>query len=304
MRLGLMICDFTWSGNQALLGDTFSLMVERAERAGFYSLWVGDHFFQTPFGGSPEQEMLEGWSALAYAAGRTNHIKLGTLVTGVTYRHPGVLLKMATTLDVLSHARTYFGIGAAGYEEEHLGLGVPFPSTAERFERLEETLRIAQQMWSGDDRPFEGTHYFLARPLNSPRAARQPHPPILVGGVGERKTLRLVAQYADACNFIGYLVNDKEARRRKLDILRAHCEAIGRPYEQIERTLYYWVHITRDGRQGSLSPEAAIDYFAGLADEGFDHVIVRLPNAIDLEPFDLLAERIIPAFERISVAGR
>jgi F420-dependent oxidoreductase-like protein len=304
MRLGLMISDFTWSEDQALMGDTFGLMVERAEQAGFYSLWVGDHFFQTPFGGSPEQEMLEGWTTLAFAAGRTNRIKLGTLVTGVTYRHPGVLVKMATTLDVLSYGRTYFGIGAAGYEEEHRGLGVPFPPTAERFERLEETLRIVHQMWSGDDRPFTGKHYSLARPLNSPGAVQQPHPPVLIGGVGERKTLRLVAQYADGCNFIGYLVNDKEARKRKLEVLRAHCQAIGRPYEQIERTLYYWVHITRDGREGSLTPEAAIDYFAGLADEGFDHVIVRLPNATDLEPFDLLAERVIPAVERISVAGR
>src|SRR5579872_853859 len=225
MRLGLMISDFTWSEDQGALGDAFGLMAQRAERAGFYSLWVGDHFFQTPFGGAPEQEMLEGWTALAYAAGRTNRIKLGTLVTGVTYRHPGVLVKMATTLDVLSHGRTYFGIGAAGYEEEHRGLGIPFPSTAERFERLEEALRIAHQMWSGDEQPFAGKHYALARPLNAPRAVQQPHPPILVGGVGEHKTLRLVAQYADACNFIGYLVNDKDARRRKLETLREHCQA-------------------------------------------------------------------------------
>lgn len=304
MRLGLLISNFTWSPDQGLLGDTFGLAVQRAERAGFSSLWLGDHFFPTPFEGSPDQAMLEGWTALAFAAGKTNRIKLGTMVTGVTYRHPGVLVKMATTLDVLSHGRACFGIGAAGYEEEHSGLGIPFPSAAERFERLEETLQIALQMWAGDRKPFEGKHYQLARPLNSPQAVQQPHPPIVVGGVGERRTLRLVAQYADACNFIGYLVNDPEARRRKLDILRAHCRALGRPYEQIERTLYYWMHITRDGRDGTLSPQAAIDSLAGWAAEGFDQVIMRLPNVTDLEPFDLLAERIIPAVASIPVAGR
>src|SRR5258706_412685 len=256
MHLGLLISDYTWPQEQALLGDTFGLIVERAERAGLYSLWMGDHFFQTPFSGPPEHEMLEGWTALAYAAGRTNRLKLGTLVTGVTYRHPGVLVKMATSLDVLSHGRTYSGIGAAGYEEEHRGLGIPFPSTAERFERLEEALQIAHQMWSGREQPFAGKHFQLARPLNSPPAVQRPHPPILVGGVGERKTLRLVAQYADACNFIGYLVNDAAARQRKLDILREHCQALGRPYEEIERTLFYWLHITRDGRDGSVSPAA------------------------------------------------
>jgi F420-dependent oxidoreductase-like protein len=299
-----MISNFTWPGGQDLLGDNFGLAVQRAERAGFYSLWLGDHFFQTQFGGSPEQEMLEGWTALAFAAGRTNRIKLGIMVTGVTYRHPGVLVKMATTLDVLSHGRTYLGIGAAGYEEEHIGLGIPFLSTSVRFERLEETLQIARQMWAGDQTPYEGKHYRLARPLNSPQAVHMPHPPIMVGGVGERKTLRLVAQYADACNFIGYLVNDKEARRRKLDVLREHCGTLGRPYEQIEKTLYYWMHITRDGRDGTISPQAAVDTLAGWAAEGFDQAIILMPNVTDLEPFDLLAERIIPEVERIPVAGR
>ena len=304
MRVGLMISHYSWDVDHAELGDTVGLIIERAERAGLYSLWVGDHFFQTPFGGSPEQEMLEGWSTLAYAAGRTNRIKLGTLVTGVTYRHPGVLVKTATTLDVLSHGRTYFGIGAAGYEAEHLGLGVPFPPLAERFERLEETLRIARQMWSGDERPFAGRYYHLQRPLNAPQAVRKPHPPILVGGIGEHKTLPLVARYADACNFIGYLVNDKDARRRKLDVLRAHCQALGRPYHEIEKTLFYWVHLTSDGRDGTLGPAAAIDYFARLAAEGFDQVIVRMPNVTEVEPFDLLATKIMPAVAQMIPDGR
>ncbi|MBA2286820.1 MAG: TIGR03560 family F420-dependent LLM class oxidoreductase, partial [Ktedonobacteraceae bacterium] len=168
---------------------------ERAERAGFYSLWVMDHFFQVEEIAPVESEVLEAWTALAFAAARTNRIKLGTLVTGVTYRHPGILVKMATTLDVLSHGRAYFGLGAGWYEEEHRGYGIPFPSTAERFERLEETLQIAQQMWAGEDHAYAGQHYHLARPLNSPQAVQRPHPPILIGGEGERKTLRLVAQW-------------------------------------------------------------------------------------------------------------
>ncbi|HEY6409408.1 MAG TPA: LLM class F420-dependent oxidoreductase [Ktedonobacteraceae bacterium] len=301
MRLGLSISNFTWSPDQRLLGDTFGLIVERAERAGFYSVWVPDHFFQTPWIGPPEQEMLESWSALAYAAGRTNRIKLGTMVTGVTNRHPGILVKMATTLDVLSHGRTYFGIGAtAGIEEEHRGLGIPLPALAERIARLEETLQIAHQMWSGDEKPYEGKYYQLERPLNSPQAIQKPHPPILIGGHGERKTLRLVAQYADACNLMGYL--DKDQRRHKLDILREHCQALGRPYEQIEKTLVYYLHITCDGRNDTLSPQAAIDCFADLAAEGFDQVIMA--NVADQETFDLLETRIIPVVETIPVAGR
>src|SRR6266699_510072 len=300
MRLGLQVPNFTWPNGQANLGDTFGLIAERAERAGLYSLWVMDHFFQIPLVGVSENEMLEGYSALSFAAGRTNRIKLGTMVTGVTYRHPGILVKTVTTLDVLSHGRAYLGIGAAWNEEEHRGLGVPFPPLAERFERLEEALQIALQMWAGDEKPYEGKYYQLARPLNSPQAVQKPHPPILIGGSGERKTLRLVAQYGDACNFMGYL--DKDQRQHKLDILREHCQALGRPYEQIEKTLVYFMHITHDGRNGTLSPQAAIDCFADLAAEGFDQII--MPNVTGHELFDLLATRIIPVVETIPVAGR
>src|SRR5215475_3041063 len=158
MRVGLQVPNFTYPGGAAHLGDTFGSIAQQAERAGFYSLWVMDHFFQIRGVGPKDHEMLEGWSALAFAAGRTNHIRLGTLVTGVTYRHPGLLVKTATTLDVLSHGRAYFGVGAAWNEEEHMGLGVPFPPLAERFERLEETLKIAKQMWDGDEKPFTGKH--------------------------------------------------------------------------------------------------------------------------------------------------
>jgi len=302
MRLGLQVPNFTWPNGQEQLGDTFGLIAERAERAGLYSLWVMDHFFQIGFSGPPELEMLEGYSALAFAAGRTNHIKLGTMVTGVTYRHPGILLKTVTTLDVLSHGRAYLGIGAAWNEEEHRGLGVPFPPLAERFERLEETLQIAHQMWAGNDAPYEGKHYQLARPLNSPHAVQKPHPPILIGGGGERKTLKLVAQYGDACNLFARLPLPE--LKRKLDILREHCAAIGRPYEEIEKTTLSSYRLTRDGRNGSTTPAAQLEHLAQLAELGIDQAIFSLQNVSDLEPFDLLATEIVPAAEKIPVAGR
>jgi|GraSoi_2013_60cm_1033757.scaffolds.fasta_scaffold42440_2 F420-dependent oxidoreductase-like protein len=302
MHVGLQVPNFTWPDEQGAIGDTFAAIAQRAERAGLYSFWVMDHFFQIGVLGPPEQEMLEGYSALAFAAGRTNHIKLGTMVTGVTYRYPGLLVKTVTTLDVLSHGRAYFGIGAAWNEEEHHGLGVPFPPTAERFERLEETLQIAQQMWAGDEKPYQGKHYQLARPLNVPPAVRKPHPPILIGGAGERKTLRLVAQYGDACNISLRLGRDEV--RRKLDVLREHCQVLGRPYTDIEKTTLDTLRITRDGRDNSYTPAAAIEYFRGLAAMGIDQAIFNMPNITDLEPFDLLATEIIPVVEQIEVAGR
>jgi len=302
VRLGLQVPNFTYPNGQSELGDTFALIAQRAERAGFYSLWVMDHFFQLRMFGPPEMEMLEGWSALAFAAGVTNRIKLGTMVTGVTYRHPGILVKTATTLDVLSHGRAYFGIGAAWNEEEHKGLGIPFPPMAERFERLEETLQIAHQMWQGDQKPFHGKHYTLERPLNSPQSVQRPHPPILIGGTGERKTLRMVAQYGDACNlFIGL---GKDELQRKLGILRDHCQSIGRPYEEIEKTALGHITLTSDGRNNTQSPQATIDQFSEMAALGIDQVIFSLGNVTDAEVFDILATQVIPEVEKIHVAGR
>ncbi len=246
--------------------------------------------------------MLEGYSALAFAASRTNRIKLGTMVTGVTYRYPGLLVKTVTTLDVLSHGRAYFGVGAAWNEEEHLGLGVPFPPTAERFERLEETLQIALQMWAGDEKPYQGKHYQLGRPLNSPLSVQRPHPPILIGGAGERKTLRLVAQYGDACNLSSRL--SKDEMQHKLEVLREHCQTVGRPYTDIEKTSLGTLHLTRDGRDNSFTPAAAIAYFRDLAAMGIDQALVYMPNVTDLEPFDLFATEVIPVVEQIEVAGR
>ena len=303
MHLGLTIPTFSWPQGQSHLGATFARMVDQAESAGFYSLWMMDHFFQIPLFGRPEQEMLESWTSLAFAAGRTQRLKLGVLVTGVASRHPGMLVKVATTLDVLSQGRSYFGIGAGWNAEENRSLGVPFPNLTQRFEQLEETLQIALQMWEGNEQPYEGKHYHLARPWNAPQSVQKPHPPILIGGSGEHKTLRLIARYADACNLFASM--GKDQLQRKLAVLREHCAAVGRPYEHIEKTAYsHQLRLTRDGREGTLSPAAAIESFAALAELGIDHVIVSLANVSESEPFDLLATEIIPAVEKLPVAGR
>lgn len=293
MRIGLQVPNFTWPPEQITLGDRFGLIAERAEWAGLYSLWVMDHFFQIGTVGPPEQQMLESWSALAFAAGRTNRLKLGTMVTGVTYRHPGLLVKAATTLDVLSNGRAYFGIGAAWNEEEHLGLGIPFPPARERLERLEETLRIAQQMWSGDESPFSGKYYQLQRPLNSPQSVQRPHPPILIGGSGERKTLRLVAQYADACNLFGRMGVDTV--RQKLDVLRDHCRAVDRSYDDIEKTTLDTVRLSRSGEEGTSTGQELIARLESLAAIGIEHAIFNMPNVYEIEPFDILRDEVIPA---------
>ena len=300
MRLGLQVPDFTWPGSPEALGQTFARIARSADASGMASLWVMDHFFQIEMVGPPEHEMLEGYSALAFAAAVTERVRLGTMVTGVTYRYPGILGKTVTTLDVLSGGRAYLGIGAAWNEQEHRGLGVPFPPVAERFERLEETLRIVTQMWSGDEGAFEGTHYRLERPLNSPPALQRPHPPILIGGTGEKKTLRLVAQYADACNIFEMGL---DGVRGKLEVLRGHCERLGRPYDAIEKTTLGRLALTRDGRDGSSTVEQAVDRFAQLASIGVDHAIVSMPRVFDEAAFALVPE-LVQRLEQITPAGR
>jgi F420-dependent oxidoreductase-like protein len=226
MRLGLHVPSFTWPGQPASIGPTLAEIARTAEDAGFTSLWVMDHFFQLQLIGSPDEPMLEAYATLSYLASLTTRVKLGALVTGVIYRYPGVLIKTATTLDVLSGGRSYFGIGVAWNEHEAHGLGIPFPSLKARFEQLEETLKLAHQMWRDDTQPYQGKHYQLAEPINHPQPISRPRPPILIGGGGEHKTLRLVAQHADACNLLGQL--GPEELRRKLEILRSHCEAVDR----------------------------------------------------------------------------
>ena len=301
MRLGLQIPSFTWPNGQAQLGDTFAHIAREADRAGLYSLWVMDHFFQIRNVGPAENEMLEGWSALAFAAGVTNRIKLGTMVTGVTYRNPAILVKTATTLDVLSHGRAYFGVGAAWNEDEHKGYGVTFPPLKERFERLEDTLKLALQMWGGDDRAFHGKHLTAERPLNNPRPVTRPHPPILIGGGGEQKTLRFVARYADACNFFVRLGDD--VLRHKLDVLRHHCETLGRPYEAIEKTSLDHATLAVNGAEGQ-SPRELVALCQQLAELGFDQAIFSFRNVSDPAVFDLLATDVIPEVSKIQVARR
>ena len=300
MRLGLQVPSFTWPGSPQSIGPTFARIARSAEDCGMSSLWVMDHFFQIQVVGPPEDEMLEGYSALAFAAGVTRRIRLGTMVTGVTYRHPGILVKTVTTLDVLSGGRSYLGIGAAWNEQEHRGLGAPFPPVAERFERLEETLQIALQMWAGDESPHDGRHYHLERPLNSPPALQKPHPPILVGGAGEKKTLRLVAAYADACNIFEM---GSEVVRHKLEVLQGHCERLGRPYEQIEKTSLGVIRLSRDGGEGSSTVEQAVERFGALAELGIDHAIVSMPDVWDEAAFELVPD-LVAQLGGITPAGR
>ncbi len=289
MRIGLQVPSFTWPDGPAGIGPKLAEIGRTADEAGFASLWVMDHFFQIGVIGDAEEPMLEGYSALSYLAGVTERAKLGTLVTGVVYRHPGILLKTVTTLDVLSGGRAYLGIGAGWNEREALGLGVPFPSTRERFERLEEAIQIALQMWSDGVEPYEGRHYHLAETLNSPQALTRPHPPIMVGGMGEKKTLRLVARYADACNIFAYGGGD--LIRHKLDVLRGHCEDVGRDYEEIERTALSTVNLAADG----MTEEEVIGLCRELNEAGIEHAIFNMPNVHEIRPLEAFGERIIPA---------
>lgn len=278
MRIGIQLPSFSYGCEPAGIGPIFGRLVREADQAGLDSLWVMDHFFQIGMLGAPEEPMLEGWSALAFAAAQTTRITLGTLVTGVHYRHPGVLVKTATTLDVLSGGRAWLGIGAGWNEMESRGLGVPFPSTAERFERLEETLQIVRKMWAADESPHTGKHYQLAWPLNSPPAVRRPHPPLLIGGGGERKTLRLVAKYADACNLF-----DGPALPRKLEVLREHCEREGRNEAEIEKTALTTLPAT-------ATVDQAVEVAGRLAGAGIDHVIFSRPMAHQRGAVEMLAD--------------
>ena len=296
MKIGLQVPYFTWPAGPEALGETFGALAKRAEDSGFASFWVMDHFFQLPGLGAPDQDMLEGYTALAFAAARTSTIKLGTMVTGITYRQPGVLVKTATTLDVLSGGRAYFGVGAAWFEQEHLGLGVPFPPLKERFERLEETLQIAHQMWSGERGAFAGKHYQLAETICVPQPLSKPHPPILIGGTGEKKTLRLVAKYADATNIsMGFNDEGLAIATHKLDILKQHCEREGRPYDAIEKTVLATLWLSRDAQaKGAwITPDQALTTLRKFRDAGIDQLIFNMPNVERPETLEMVAEQII-----------
>ena len=284
MKLGLHIADFTFPNGPAALADDLTRVAVAAEEAGFARVSVMDHVWQISVIGPPEHEMLEAYTTLGYLAARTSRVGLLAWVTAVSYREPGMLAKLVSTLDVLSSGRAWLGIGAAWNGEEASGLGLPFPDTGERFERLEETLQICLQMWSEDDGPYQGTHYRLGRTLNVPQPLRRP--PILIGGGGEKKTLRLVARYAQACNlFAG------PELERKLDILREHCRAEGRDYDDIEKTVMFPLDA---GERGEKIP-ALLAQLRGLAELGVEHVHGWVPGVWQTERLELLGKEVMPA---------
>jgi F420-dependent oxidoreductase-like protein len=286
VKIGLQIPDFTTPDGPPRRGADLATVARAADEGGFEYIAVMDHFFQIGSVGPPEHEMLEAYTTLGYLAACTSRAKLLTLVTGAIYRYPGILAKTATTLDVLSGGRAWLGIGAGWNEEESRGLGIPFPPVAERFERLEETLQICLQMWRGDESPYHGKHYSLERPLNSPNSLTRPHPPIMIGGSGEKKTLRFVAKYADACNLF-----PTPDLARKLDVLRAHCDAEGRDYDEISKTVYFRFDV---GQKGEKAAEI-VDQLGGLAELGFDAAMGGVADVWQVTPLEVLAAEVIPA---------
>ena len=287
MRLGVHLVKFDFDGGPAAIGPTVAAFGAAAEEAGIDNISVMDHYFQLPFMGSPEQHMLEGYTTLGFLAGHTSTVDLQLLVTGVTYRHPGLLAKIVTTLDVLSGGRAVLGIGAAWYQQEHEALGVRFPPVSERFERLEETLQIVHAMFDGERAPYDGKHYQLASMVNSPAPVRRP--PIMVGGAGERKTLRLVAKYADACNIFANADGGPPALQQKLDVLRGHSDREGRDYDAIAKTILW---------SGGLDPSDGVGFARQL--EGFAGLGVTEVHVMHLgdQPVEFVQEigrSVVPA---------
>ncbi|MGZ8437484.1 MAG: LLM class F420-dependent oxidoreductase, partial [Candidatus Limnocylindrales bacterium] len=292
MKVGLQINSFTWPGGAEAIGPTLARIVRQADDVGFDSIWVMDHFFQIRSVGRTEEPMLEGWTTLGFMAAHSQRARLGLMVGGVHYRYPGLWIKAATTLDVLSGGRAWLGIGAAWNEEESNGLGFPFPPLAERFEMLEETLQIGHELWTGErgsEGRFDGRHVRATRLLNSPQSISRPRVPIMVGGGGERKTLRLVAQYADACNVFG----TPEAIARKYRILDEHCAAVGRDPGEIERSTLQDVRIRTDGGRGDEPAARLVDRFGELSDAGAQHVILSVAGLPDPGPLELLGRDVL-----------
>lgn len=284
MKLGVHYANFSHPDWATTLEDRLTETARVADEGGVSLLTVMDHWFQMEDLGGPDEPMLEGYTTLGYLAAITRRVRLSLLVTGVTYRHPGLLAKQVTTLDRLSRGRAMLGIGAAWYDREHAGLGVPFPSTSERFERLEEALQVCRQMWGDDRGPYEGTHYRLAETVDVPPPYQRPHPPVLIGGSGERKTLRLVAQYAQMCNLFG---EGHDVVGHKLDVLRRHCDDVGTDYDAIEKSIILMA-----------DPQADADGFLadmeGYATLGVDTVVVSPPTADPVGWTTDLVEKVLP----------
>lgn len=289
MYIGLQIPSFKYPGGTAAIGPKLKEIVTTAEAGGFYSLWVMDHYYQIKglFGEAYTDPMLESYSTLGYIAGLTEKAYLGVLVTGVIYRHPAVLMKMVNTIDILAGGRTYFGIGAAWYEDEATGNGIPYPSTSERFEQLEDSLQLAKALWASDEIAFEGKHFSAPAITNNPRPLSAPHPRIMIGGTGPKKTLRMVAQYADACN-IGDWVGD-ENMQKALDTLKAHCDNLGRDYDTVEKTSLCTVNLSGDDTAASI-----INRIMELSQMGFTHAIFNMPDVYKITPLETFAKEVIP----------
>ncbi|MEN0139177.1 MAG: LLM class F420-dependent oxidoreductase [Rhodococcus sp. (in: high G+C Gram-positive bacteria)] len=285
MELGLHIADFTYPAGPSILSDDLRRIAVTAEDVGFSKLSVMDHLWQIEPVGPIDTEMLEAYTTLGFLAAVTEKVDLLAWVTATVYREPGLLAKAVTTLDVLSKGRAYLGIGAAWNEDESVGLGLDFPPTAERFERLEETLQICLQMWSENDGPFEGQHYQLGRTMNVPQPLRRPHPPILIGGGGEKKTLRLVAQYAQACNLFG-----GPEVPHKLEVLRNHCTVLGTDYDAIEKTVMFPLDPGADGQ----NVDTLLGQLEGLSKLGVTHVHGWVPQVATITPLEILGERVVP----------
>jgi F420-dependent oxidoreductase-like protein len=290
MNVGLQIPSFKYPGGAAAIRPKLKEIVATAEEAGFYSLWVMDHYYQIKglFGESYTDPMLESYTTLGYFAGLTEKAYLGTLVTGVIYRHPSVLMKMVNTLDILSGGRAYLGIGAAWYEEEAEGFGIPYPSTSERFEYLEDNLQLAKALWDSEQTSFTGQHFSAPAITNNPRPLSKPHPRIMIGGMGPKKTLRMAAQYGDACNF--FEGAGREKMQEALDTLKAHCENLNRDYDSIEKTSLGTVHLSGDD-----TVDGVINRIKDLSKMGFSHVIFNMPDVYTITPLETFAKEIIPA---------
>jgi F420-dependent oxidoreductase-like protein len=289
MKLGLQLNSFDWTGGPARFADTLIGIARAAEVAGFDRIGVADHLWQHPIMGGPMANQPECYAMLSFVAANTERVGLTAMVSGVHFRHPAVLVKAVTTLDVLSGGRAALGIGSGHYEEEARGLGVPFPPQRERFEMLEEAVQIALRMWSGesgDERPFESRHYRLERPLNLPQSLSRPHPPIMIAGDGERKTLRLVARYADACS-----LRPIPEIPKKLDVLRRHCEVEGRDYDEIEKTCAFAFDVGEDGKK----VDALIEQLSWLAGMGIETVIGMVPNVDRIKPLEIIGREVVPA---------
>jgi F420-dependent oxidoreductase-like protein len=289
LKLGLQINNFSWSGGPARFGATLAEIAHTAEECRFDRIGVADHVWQHPIMGGPEADELECYSTLAFLAANTDRIELTAMVTATPFRHPGMLAKTVTTLDVLSGGRAWLGIGAGHYEEEARGLGLPFPPLKERFEMLEETIQVCLRMWSGesgDERLYEGKHYRLERPLNLPQSLSRPHPPVMIAGDGEKKTLRLVARYADACS-----LRPTPEIPKKLDILRRHCEAEGRDYDEIEKTCAFAFDVGESGEKvGEL-----MGHLRWLSDMGVETVIGFVPHVYRITPLEVIGREVISA---------